>query len=375
MSLVRPLALASFGLAILGCNPSTDGTSSQRAFVNRCSSDTDCGVGESCAANTCYTMAPTVSDVVFEVIPGPLSSYAPEQVFQVQANLLSLPQQRYDVVLPPTAQIAYGVTLGGRSLTDPDSPDGKSTCAWTATPLTKSVAMHASFFPRGRALGLPQSPVSVAPVAVSDGLGVVSYRLSTTLPPGEYDVYLQPTNDAGCEIPPWLLRDQLIVGNQPLGLPAIVVTANTSFQGTIRTRAGVSLEGWRVDIIDPSTGLRLSTRGTVGAPTATVEGSNEYNVSPFGAWVNDSLYPLQYLNPLDSNNTTLNDPTLRLRPPTDLDTPAPSFTWSIPRNARHRQHQQNRHRSSRLLAHAHSSKRTDRAKRHRHAGHRSHLAS
>lgn len=327
--LLLALVCATFAAAP-GCDPSSGKTTSQRAFVNRCASNDDCADGEACASSVCYALNPTITDVVFEVIPGQLSAFAPGQSFLVPATLLSLPQQRFDIVLPPIAQLAWRPTLLSKSLTDPDDPGGKSTCAWSAISSTKSVAMHASLFPVRRALGLPATPFAVAPSPVSDGIDVVAYRLTASLPPGMFNVYLEPTNDADCEMPPLLLRNQELDGNQSFNV-SIAVSANTSFAGTIRTREGVSLEGWRVDIIDPSTGLRLSTRGVVGAPTLSVDGGSTYNVAPFGAVVGTSMYPLQYMDPTDPLGVTVNDPTLRLRPPVSLEGAAPTFVWSIPR--------------------------------------------
>lgn len=120
-----------------------------------------------------------------------------------------------------------------------------------------SIAARLTLIPRARLWGLtvPSYTIDVTDTA-SD-----SYRLELYVPPGRYDVYVQPqaTSD-GCVHPPYLALDrELKPGTvdldvnlpEPTALPVRVVGS------------GLDLRDWTIEIVERDSGRRLSNRAPI----------------------------------------------------------------------------------------------------------------
>lgn len=322
-----------FSLLLAGC-PSTDDSNTSNVVirsVNECSADRRCPEGSTCVRARCYSNVVAYDSIITEIIPGPATFLADSGPFFVPSPLLPVGQQQLDVVVPGPRQVTFRPMLDGESLKHSVVEDGQPHCSWAdqlPKQTTTSVPMHATLFSADRAPGLPVSTFAVNPTAIIDKGDVpIAWRLSTQVPQGTYDIYLQPTHDSGCEMPPFLMRAQRIEANPTYNI-SVAGSVENSFFGKIRSATRL-FEGWRVDIIEPNTRLRISTHGVVGRATFVSSLQGDYYESSFGAPVGDALYPLEYLRPSDEFVAALTEPTLRLYPPPGV-TSAPSFEWSIP---------------------------------------------
>jgi hypothetical protein len=141
-----------------------------------------------------------------------------------------------------------------------------------------SVPAHLTLTPRQRLLGL-SSPTFTAEngTLVSVGGGLDGYEIGLNVPPGRYDIYVEPAPSVGgCLRPPFLLIDQEIPpGNVDLNLtlptPEIIRIA-------VRyPRASDDLKDWTLDIVQKDSGRLLSTRAFLTEPVER-DGALEYEV-------------------------------------------------------------------------------------------------
>ena len=191
-----------------------------------------------------------------------------------------------------------------------------------------TVPATVSFIPSERALGIGVAPYS-ATVPTAEFEGVVSdiaaeHRFVTDLPPGNYDVYVQPRDPAPgvvapeCELLPVLVRNQRITGDLEVKLPVPEV-----LDLTIRALpTDPSLDGWTVDLLDPTSGrvLSIPVRLSTGEPSASGDAIEYRNIR------------IRYSTPLlfgDDGMLVMDSmagwEVVRLLPPSDVI--APSFVY------------------------------------------------
>jgi hypothetical protein len=82
-------------------------------------------------------------------------------------------------------------------------------------------------------------------------------RASLLLPPATYDLYLTPTVDAACPIPP-LLRSEVSLASG-LTLLNIELPATSRLDALISAPPALDLSSWSLQLLDGRTGLRVST--------------------------------------------------------------------------------------------------------------------
>lgn len=344
-----------------------------RAFLvkNACEN----GKGGSCAdgkgvcwrnaavgADICYARQVDVTEIVVEVNPtatSPLASTAPRY-----ARFAIAPESPF-VNLGRVGMLIPNVNVITRR---PDSQGLWNSVAGCARPTAGNgnVGMRATFQPRARSEGIEAAPLYAeglpSPERLTGG-DPYYWTLSTPLTPGElYDVYLEPL-DRNCPTPPLLVRGYghcVNTTGEPLAQQAClqqgrdtldVTYFDRRLRGRFKVAPGASLAGWRVEIVDGDSGLRLSVPGVVDptncdpAYICSVDPENCLCVAgpthcdqpqscfaPFGVDARDAtgqLRPLEYSEvELRSALPTPPSGYLRLRPPPGNAGPTFAFAYA-----------------------------------------------
>src|SRR5262249_41099081 len=87
------------------------------------------------------------------------------------------------------------------------------------------------------------------------------------LAPGTYDLSVRPAGDGGCGVAPLLLH-AIPLGAGDVALPLDLPLART-VGGVVSPPIGTTLEGWTVDLIEPTLGNVISTSAVLGASAPT----------------------------------------------------------------------------------------------------------
>jgi hypothetical protein len=191
----------------------------------------------------------------------------------------------------------------------------------------ESVPATVTFTPSERVLGIGVAAYA-ATVPIAEHEGPVSdvaaeHRFVADLPSGAYDVYVEPRPAApteskqACQLLPVLVRNRRIDGDVEFKLP-VPETLNV----TIRALPNdIPLDGWTVDLLDPTSGRVLSVPELITPGLLNAAGDAfEYEAT------------LRYSTPLlfSDDGTLLTNPlqgqeVVRLRPPEGL--PSPYFVY------------------------------------------------
>jgi hypothetical protein len=148
-------------------------------------------------------------------------------------------------------------------------------------PSQGTIPANLTFVPSERLLGVAATTYVTA--SGVDWRAPEPYQYRTSLPPGDYDIYVEPRLDpdgdptleqeAKCLVPPFLLRRKEITGNLTL---AIELPAATAIPAIVRGPAGdMSLSGWSAVVLDAVSGRILSAPFRLPAPIQT-EASSDY---------------------------------------------------------------------------------------------------
>ena len=136
----------------------------------------------------------------------------------------------------------------------------------------RSLAARLTLTPRTRLLGLASASHTVE---VSDEVAN-SYGLSLPVPPGRYDIYVEPQTTAeGCVRPPYLALDREVLSGDvdlEVNLPQpSALTVRVKYPGE-----SSDLRGWTLEIIERTSGRRLSNLAVLSESVET-DGGKEYS--------------------------------------------------------------------------------------------------
>ena len=284
MKVRRPLLVgAVFLLGMNGCSIETLDQSIDAPSENVCSDSSDCSGGASCVAGTCQAPSGELDTVLLSVTPPGGATYGGVRFLTTQGGLAAGP-------------VGLGVALDQPPLlTGYVAEEGKNSgCASTAT-----------FRPTQVVLGLPAK--TYAATTAANG------TFDVQLPVGSYDIYLQPGTEGtpGDECPelvPHLYRAvDIQANNEELPLP---VHAASELEVHITIDDSEQLAGWTADLLDPVSGLPLSTPVVLG---------DEYLEA--GAYEFVLRHSLVFNDP----GAPMGQELLRLTPPSD--SVAPTLVW------------------------------------------------
>jgi hypothetical protein len=272
--------------------------------VNECTVDSDCSEG-TCEEGICLSPDSEFSNVLLEIVPNLGVPNVGGLKFFLELDSL---EQKLDLELPSISEFVgtvKGTDLVPEACVVSDSEESVEAAA------DGSLPVRLSLLPRQAVLGLSVSPFTTEVERGSDA----SYGFEIQVPPGEYDMYIEPLVAEGqCARPPYLALNQVLVPGQvtaDLDLP-------TPERLTIRIEreAGTSsLDGWQVSIVEQNSARRLSNLIELENP---IEGPNgqEYEVE-------------LVFSPVQGDDSAPATELVRLVPPEDQVAPTIFFQRSV----------------------------------------------
>ncbi len=254
-----------------GCSVDSLATVEGGVARNECSSSSDCGDGI-CRDGQCRAREGQVSALLLSVTPPAEVADIAGVRFLTSVGDLSPKGGNLEVLLGHVSKITgsvTGVAIDTEAACVAAEPDVEAGMAPDG-----SLSVRVSMVARERYLGLA-NPVHTAEVRPGEG-AEDSYVFGLSVPPGTYDVYVEPLGmEQDCLRPPQLFSAQEIVAgdvNLNLTLPA-----PKSLDLVVRWPSeDDALEGWTVDVIERGSGRVLSTREKLREPEVTPYGL-EYN--------------------------------------------------------------------------------------------------
>lgn len=255
------IARAKLWLAVLllGCGAQDDVGPKAREVPFACQTDADCGAGDCLQAlGICTSHEGQLTTLLFEVTP-----QASEPVYG-GARFLKLMNigAEADVASPLELNVRPRVPVRGRVIAAPDQ-----TVCLTSARTTLPVTL--TFTPRERLFGLSLPSYELSTTFLDRP--VAEYEFTGALPPGQYDVYVQPNVAAlseDCRAIPQLFRDQTIeeMSGRDLRLQQPMLA---SLRLSIVWQD--ALEGWLLDMVHPVTGEIISNRVRLSATNVNAE--------------------------------------------------------------------------------------------------------
>ena len=263
----RLAALACAASLLSSCDVATVASAPSTIAQNRCDSDSACGGGV-CVANQCRSLSGALQSLLFEVTPPADGSPIAGVPFRNTVNPLPGPDAPLELVLDPISQVVGRVTIGKGTCTDgPTFYNGTTEYAKASD---GSIPAFVTLIRSQTALGLYSSDSVVKSVLTNSSY----YAFSVNVPPGDYDVYVEPETQMGnsCSVPPQLRRGQHFNGGSLL--LEIPLPEPNSFELHVSwPLADGALDAWSVDMLDPLSGRVLSNRVSL---TASNSKKNDY---------------------------------------------------------------------------------------------------
>ncbi len=250
----------------LGCNLGFADDTAQSGVRNECSSDDDCGRGK-CVGDMCRTYNTELGALLLYITPATGTDVIAGVGFTEVIEDFDFDSGPYgtEIVLGHVSRLQGPIRA--------TSIDQENCVLDESLPLgvpneDGSIAARLTLFPRARLLGV-SSPSYTAELSES---GASSYSFDLPVPPGTYDVYVEPqTSEAGCVRPPFLAVNQEIAsGDVELGInlpQPEALDVRVRFPG-----GGNDLRGWTLEIIERTSGHRLSNLAVLGEAEKVEEG-------------------------------------------------------------------------------------------------------
>ncbi len=241
--------------AVVACDVRSQSTPLEHEVPLACETDRDCSVGDCLVEfGICSRPSGQLTTLLFEITP-----QASDPVY---GGARFLKEVRIDGTDSSSSWLELNVRprvlVSGSVVAAPDQSDclpfGGRTLPATLT-----------FTPRERLLGL-----SVPSYELSTGFddGNNAYRFEGSLPPGSYDVYMNPDSaklGENCPAIPQLFKDFLIGGSSDVEPPQLVLQQPSPASLRLTIEWDDSLEGWMLDMVHPITGEIISNRVRLSA--------------------------------------------------------------------------------------------------------------
>jgi hypothetical protein len=249
--MMRWLRLAPLFCLFCACDVASVREAPSAISRNECESNADCAGGLCTSDGQCRSRTASFETVLFEVtLPDDGSAVAGAQFQQVK----DLRDGDASLDLGLISQVAGRVQAEELKCV-PQFVGGMDGIVFTAADL--SVPALVSLVPTTSALGLYSPRAVVQSGAVDD----TYWGFSVNVPPGTYDIYVQPNRqrDERCPLPPQLLRGQALKKGTlslDIKLPKPLV-----FEFHVAWPLGDgALNGWTLDVLDAVSGRVISNR-------------------------------------------------------------------------------------------------------------------
>ncbi|MEP7051255.1 MAG: hypothetical protein ABJB12_12925 [Pseudomonadota bacterium] len=289
----------------LACDVATVKQAPNTIAQNDCQSSAECGGGE-CVDNRCRTRQGTLEAALIEVTPPANGTDSAGLQFLLPNVALAPAGGKLPLHLDAVSRVAVQVTIPNRKCV----PVFKDQDLELASGANATIPAWLTLTPTQRALGVA-TPPAIAKTAL---IKYSYFEFSANVPPGAYDVYIQPLpHDQSCVVPPELVRGQQFdagVDNLKIPLPE-----PSLFELHVTwPLADGGLSGWTVDMLDLDSGHVISNSATLAVSAA---GKAEY------------VATISYLPVAGDATASTAQELLRLSPPATIDAP----TILLARNA------------------------------------------
>ncbi|HYO97420.1 MAG TPA: hypothetical protein VER33_23070 [Polyangiaceae bacterium] len=321
---LRPALTASARLAALvwlvGAIPACTITSlaegERQIIVNECEPGDSCGAGQ-CRAGMCVAESGSITKLLFEIRP---TTTARELGGQVFLQLGDVKGGSTDVVIDEISLVGSnpGEVAADCVFVDPDTGNQLLTALDGSIPSTFTFRRYEQTW----GLSPKEREVEVDRTSAGPTARLAGFEFRTQIPAGKYDVYikpfpLHPTSPprTGCWAPPQLIRGTSIDDgpSRSAGVTELRPPARMPSQLDLEVRwpaTEPSLAGWALDMLDPLTGLVISTVAQLGTPSVAANtGVRRYPVR---------LYYLPVLEAVSKNELEASDTTVAAAPGTEL---------------------------------------------------------
>jgi hypothetical protein len=283
LRLWTPLTLA----LALGCSVTEVPPPPDTISINACDERADCGGGR-CDRGMCVAQNGVATALFLEVTPPASAKNVASMPLYSRLAALDPRGSALEVEVSPLVRVSVTVSASP-ALTCELSFVGKTPGTTVLGAHNRSIPVAASFEPRerrefpGLATATYAGSVDIqgwewtGPVGAEPPPRPAMLSFGINLPAGYYDVYFDPprATEGACEIPPLLVRDVTTTNRDPEPHPldlSVELPQPTPLDVTVRwPRSGNSLRGWVLEVLDPVSARRISTRTVLGDPAVAGE--------------------------------------------------------------------------------------------------------
>lgn len=243
------LSLAqSLLVALSACSISYRSPDEPPELINACSSDTDCGVSAVCHDHLCLTTQVDLTGLIIEVRPTGASFGASISYLLTPGNQSTFGTMPAGVLVPFNAALPEQVSIS----------EGKVKLEYTSECMPSPDSSYPAKITLDRVS--PFSGFHFAPYVIESKrvAGPGEYEVKGSVPPGRYNVYIEPTGIQDCNEPP---PPPIFYANQdlPEKSPTWSLPKPKTLIGDIVPPSDGDLVGWRIDVVDHDNGRVIST--------------------------------------------------------------------------------------------------------------------
>lgn len=237
---------------------------------NTCSAASDCGAGAACVEGACVATEIDLAGLLVEVRPPANAAFGADTAHLFDPAEAGIPLvsksgapfiARMNPEIPEPAAIQGGIVRA-----HPETSLGQG-CSLGPN---RSLPAHVTFYRVSPFAGLRLDPVSATTDADPDA---DTRLLRVDLVPGTYDVYVEPDPVAGCNgdvaFPPALLTGVSVSAGATTLLLDLPVVGTLS--GTITGFGSVDPAAWKIELVEPTRGLPISSGRVLVASAAGYE--------------------------------------------------------------------------------------------------------
>jgi hypothetical protein len=251
------LLFSLLSVAATGCGFQLNGETDPSANV--CSVSADCGADGACVSTRnsearCVATTADLGTVIIEVRPtGSQASFVFDSALNVVGDNSNGLLKDLDFDLPASVEVSATVEAPGALPEECIGSDG-------SLPVDITLIRHAEFSGFASRYEIP-SPLALEAAA----------SFAIAVQPGDYDMYVQPHPLPGCEAPlppPQLVRNVNIAPGQKFDYAGDGLNEATALSGKLTVPVDVmdELDGWVLEVLDPTYGYVISNQFPLSAP-------------------------------------------------------------------------------------------------------------